>query len=86
MGLPLFHIRHFPSIVKDAAPSVLERVRLGAENVRISDDIWTGEGSLEFYPSELEEHMPLQPEEVLGAYHFSSGYTFPGGELLHSWV
>ena len=86
MGLPLFHIRHFPSIVKDAAPSVLELVKLGAENVRFSDDIWQGEGALSFYASEIEEHMLLKPKEILGAYHFSSGYTFPGGEVLHSWV
>ncbi len=86
MGLPLFHIRHFPSIVRNAAPSVLELVRLGAENVRYSEDIWTGDGELAFYPSEIEEHMPLRPEEIIGAYHYSSGYTFPGGEVLHSWV
>jgi hypothetical protein len=35
MGLPIFHIRHFPSIVLGAPPSVLELVRLGAENVMV---------------------------------------------------
>jgi acetoacetate decarboxylase len=86
MGLPLFHIRHFPSIVKDAPPSVLELVKLGAENVKISKDIWMGEGALTFFPSELEEHMPLKPRKINRAYYFSSGYSFPGGEVLHSWV
>lgn len=86
MGLPLFHIRHFPSIVKGAPPSVLELVRLGAENVKISQDIWTGKGELNFFPSELEEHMPLKPLKIHQAYYYSSGYTFPGGEVLHSWV
>jgi acetoacetate decarboxylase len=41
---------------------------------------------LRFFPSEIEEHLPLAPLEILGAYHFSSGYSFPGGEVLHRWV
>jgi Acetoacetate decarboxylase len=86
MGLPFFHIRHFPSIVKGASPSVLELVRLGAENVRYGEDIWAGKGSLKFLPSEIEEHMPLAPQEIISAYHFTSGFSFPGGEVLHSWV
>ncbi len=86
MGLPIFHIRHFPSIVPGAPPSVLELVRLKAENIRYSEELWVGQGALKFFPSELEEHMPLAPKEIMGAYHFSSGYTFPGGEILHRWV
>jgi acetoacetate decarboxylase len=86
MGSPIFHIRYFPSIVKEARPSVLELVRLGAENVNFGDDLWSGSGSLQFYPSDVEEHFPLRPREILGAYHYSSGYTFNGGQVLHSWV
>lgn len=86
MGRPLLHIRHFPSIVRGAPPSVLELVRLGAENVRHGPECWTGPGSLRFLPSDIEEHMALQPLEVLAAYRYSSGYTFPGGEVLHRWV
>ena len=86
MGLPMFHIRHFPSIVRGAPPSVLELVRLGAENVRYGENLWSGRGTLTFFPSEIEEHMPLAPLEVLGAYRFSSGYSFPGGQVLHRWV
>jgi Acetoacetate decarboxylase (ADC) len=74
MGLPIFHIRHFSSIVRGAPPSVLELVRLGAENVRYGEDLWAGRGTLRFFPSEIEEHLPLAPLEILGAYHFSSGY------------
>ncbi len=36
-GLPLFHIRHFPSIEKGAPPSILELVSLGAENYRYGE-------------------------------------------------
>jgi hypothetical protein len=30
--------------------------------------------------------MALAPTEIVGAYRYSSGYSFPGGEVLHSWV
>jgi hypothetical protein len=86
MRLPIFHIRHFPSIVRGAPSSVLELVRLGAENVRYGENLWAGRGTLTFFPSEIEEHLPLAPREILGAYHFSSGYSFSGGEVLHRWV
>jgi hypothetical protein len=49
-------------------------------------DLWAGHGGLWFFPSEIEEHVPLAPIEVLGAYRFSSGYTFTGAEVLHRWV
>jgi len=86
MGLPVFHIRHFPSIVRGAPPSVLELVRLGVANLRFSEDIWAGNGTLTFFPSEIEEHMTLVPREIIGAYHFGLGYSFPGGEVLYKWV
>jgi acetoacetate decarboxylase len=86
MGLPIYHIRHFPSIVRGAPPSVLELVKLGVENVTIGEEIWAGKGGLRFLPSEVEEHLPLAPKEIIGAYRFTSGYTYPGGEVLHSWV
>ena len=83
---PLFHIRHFPSIEAGAPPSVLELVELGATDIRLGREAWTGNGTLRFFPSDLEEHMPLAPLEVLGGYRFSSGYTYPGGKVLHRWV
>jgi acetoacetate decarboxylase len=86
IGLPIFQIRHFPSIVRGAPPSVLELVKLGAENFRYGEDLWAGRGALRFFPSEIEEHLPLAPFEILGAYHFSSRYSFLGGEVLHRWV
>ena len=86
IGLPVFHIRHFPSIVAGADPSVLELVKLGAENVHQGKIAWEGSGDLKFYPSEIEEHMDLSPREILGAYFYSSGYTFPGGEVVHDWL
>jgi Acetoacetate decarboxylase (ADC) len=78
--------RAVASIVRGAPPSVLELVKLEAENLRYGEDLWAGRGTLRFFPSEIEEHLPIAPLEVLGAFHFSSGYTFPGGEVLHRWV
>jgi Acetoacetate decarboxylase len=86
MGLPLLHIRHFPSIVAGEKPSVCELVKLGSQDWRYDADIWAGKGELKFFPSEIEEHMDLAPEEVLGAYRFRNGYTFAGAERLYSWV
>ncbi len=86
MGLPLYHIRHFPSIEKGAKPSVMELVSLGAENYRFGRTAWKGKGDLVFYRSLVEEHFPLAPREVLEAYSFSSGYTFDGGKVLFRWV
>ena len=85
-GSHLFHIRYFPSIVKDHPPSVLELVGLGAEDISYGEEFWTGKGSLTFFNSEIEEYTGLHPIETLGAYRYTSGYTFRGGEVLHSWV
>lgn len=85
LARPLYHIRHFPSIEAGAPPSVLELVELGAENVRFGEDIWTGPATLRLLPSDLEEHTSLGPLEVLEGYHYHSGYTFPGGRVLHRW-
>ncbi len=85
LARPLFHIRHFPSIEAGALPSVLELVELGAENVRFGEEVWRGEGTLRLFPSDLEEHTALGELEVLEGYHYHSGYTFPGGKVLHRW-
>ena len=85
LARPLYHIRHFPSIEAGAPPSVLELVELGTENVRFGEDIWTGPATLLLLPSDLEEHTSLGPLEVLEGYHYHSGYTFPGGRVLHRW-
>ena len=86
MGRPLIHLRHFPSITELGKPSVCELVKLGATNKQADPVAWAGSGALEFYPSELEEHMPLKPKKVLGAYWFRNGYTFDSAILLHDYL
>jgi acetoacetate decarboxylase len=85
MGLPVYNIRHFPNIVPGVPPSVLELVRLNAENVHFGD-VWRGDATIHLFPSEIEEHTLLAPKEVIGGYFFTGGSTITGGELLHSWV
>jgi acetoacetate decarboxylase len=86
LGRPLFHIRHFPSIIKGAVPSVLELVKLGSENWRWDPVVWAGTADLQFLPSEIEEHTSLAPLDIVGGYCYSNGYTFSGGEVLHDWT
>lgn len=64
----------------------MELVRLGAENVRYGEASWAGRGTLKFFPSEIEEHTLLAPREVIAAFRYSCGYSFPGGEVLHRWA
>lgn len=82
---PLFNIRYFPSIIKGAPPSVCELVTLHMEDFR-NGDVWAGEGTIDLYPSNLEEYTRLEPKEVLGAYYYTNGCTITGGEVLYSWV
>jgi acetoacetate decarboxylase len=86
LGRPLYHLRHFPSLVPGAKPSVLELVKLGAANWNWDPVIWAGKGELDFFPSDIEEHMPLAPKEILGAYRYRNGYTFPGAEVIHDYL
>jgi acetoacetate decarboxylase len=82
--LPVFLIRHFPGIVPDADPPVLELVKLGAQIVRLGEAVWLGDGYLRFFPSEIEKNMDLAPQEIFDGYHYFSGYKFPGGEVVHN--
>lgn len=81
-----FNIRYFPSIMRDAPPSVFEVVRIDMENFRQSEYAWAGEAAVRLLPSVLEEYMVLEPREILGGYYFFNGSTVLGGEVLHSWV
>lgn len=83
---PSFNIRYFPSIVPGAKPSVLELVKLDANDFKNDDEVWAGEGTIQLFPSELEEFTRLTVKEVIGAYYFENGCTITGGEILHSWV
>jgi Acetoacetate decarboxylase (ADC) len=84
MRLPIFHIRYFPSIARGAPPSVLELVRLGAKNVRYGENIWAGRGTLRFFPSEIEEHLPLAPSRSSAPITSARGIVFQAGRWSES--
>jgi acetoacetate decarboxylase len=86
MRKPVIHLRHFPSLVPGAKPSVCELVKLSALNKQSDPIAWAGKGELEFYPSDIEEHMGLAPQECLGAFMFRTGYVFNGAEVLYDYT
>ena len=81
-----FNIRYFPSVVRDAPPSVFELVGIHMGNFRNSETAWAGEATVKLLPSLLEEYMVFEPREILGGYYFFNGASYYGGEVLHSWV
>ena len=72
--LPVYNIRHFPSVVQGAPPSVSELVRLDLEDVQYGD-VWRGTATISLLPSEIEEHTRLAPRTVIGGYLFSGSCT-----------
>lgn len=82
---PLFNIRYFPTVVKGAAPSVCELVRMNAYDSVYSDNIFAGKADLRLIPSELEEFTRLEVKEILGGYYYENGCSIPDGEILHDW-
>ncbi len=82
---PLFNIRYFPTVVKDAPPSVCELVKMNSCDFRNGEDVWKGKADLKFIPSELEEFTRLEIREVLDGFYYENGCTIPDGEILHDW-
>ena len=81
-----FNIRYFPSVIRDAPPSVFELVGIHMGDFRNSETAWAGDATVKLLPSLLEEYMVLEPREILGGYYFFNGASYYGGEVLHSWV
>jgi hypothetical protein len=59
---------------------------LDAKDFRNDDYVWAGEGSLKFFPFEIEEFTRLKIGEIEGACYFENGCIVTGSEVLHSWV
>jgi acetoacetate decarboxylase len=77
-----FGVRHLPSVDPQAPPSLHEVVRVRTQGRRVSD-VWKAEGEVRFYPAENEELLPFSRHRVETAYFFRSGWTNPGGALVH---
>jgi len=85
MAIPIGNIRHFPSIVPGAPPSVHELVINESENHQVGD-VWKGDASLILSQSEICEHSELVVKDIIGGYYYTAGFSGKGGKVLHSWV
>jgi len=73
--------------------STLAIYRDNAELIEKTEDFETianqlyGAGVLfERWQADRKLNDAASQEEIIGAYRSTSGYTYPGGEVLHSWV
>lgn len=80
MSAPLVHTRLFPAWTPDAA-TVEELVTGGSTDLTIAN-VWTGDATLRFFESPVDELALLRPVEVLRGYRFSFAETIVGGRLL----
>ena len=85
LGRPLFHIRHFPSIVSQAVPSVLELVSSRCRQLELGSRNLGRRGPAAVSALRDRGAHVSQASGHPGGYRYSNGYTFAGGEVLHDW-
>src|SRR5687768_9312299 len=79
MRLPIWHTRLVPDLA-GGGPLVHDLARNQLSNFEIAD-AWEGRGQLEFYESDFEELIALQPLEITGAFRCSIAFTITGAEV-----
>ncbi|MEO5840565.1 MAG: acetoacetate decarboxylase family protein [Acidimicrobiales bacterium] len=79
MRLPLWHTRLMPDLA-GGDPLVFDLARNQLRDFEIAD-AWSGSGQLEFYESDFEELVALQPLEVTGGFRCSIAFTITGAEI-----
>ncbi len=77
---PLYNSRHFPSW-DSLQPAVYELVNVSGVDKEVSP-IWEGTAELALFDSPFEELNALEPQEMLGGYYHSFGYTLHGGKVI----
>jgi len=80
MVAPLVHTRIFPGWAPGGG-SVTELVTGGSVNQQVTN-VWRGSGTVEFFPSPVDELDLLRPVAILAGYRFSFAETITGGQLL----
>ena len=80
-ALPMLHSRFFPSIEEGQPPSMDELVTMKSYDWEGSD-VWTGDATLSFGPSPVEELESLAPVEMIAGYWRSVGVTWGIGTRL----
>lgn len=80
-ALPMLHSRYFPSIEEGSAPSMDELVTMKSYDWEGSE-VWTGDATLSFGASPVEELESLAPVEMIAGYWRSVGVTWGIGTRL----
>ena len=80
-ALPMLHSRYFPSIEEASPPSMDELVTMKSYDWEGSD-VWTGDATLSFGASPVEELESLAPVEMIAGYWRSVGVTWGIGTRL----
>ena len=82
-----YGIRYIPNVDVEAGgrPLAYDLIREHGYD-RVPGDIWRGTGELRFHEAENEELTPLQPTEMLGAYHSRFTYSTAGVDVLHDFL
>jgi hypothetical protein len=80
-ALPMLHSRYFPSIEEGQPPSMDELVTMKSYDWEGSE-VWTGEATLSFGSSPVEELESLAPVEMIAGYWRSVGVTWGIGTRL----
>ena len=80
-ALPMLHSRYFPSIEEGQPPSMDELVTMKSYDWEGSE-VWTGDATLSFGASPVEELESLAPVEMIAGYWRSVGVTWGIGTRL----
>jgi acetoacetate decarboxylase len=85
---PFLMIVHFPTLdVEATKPMAHQLVGIPDEEVTGVGERWIGkDAELEFYPSELEEHMMLAPKRIIGSYYQELGLRHNGIRVLYDFL
>ena len=86
-GTDLFHTLHFPSADVGGAgkPLLHQLVQTVSSNTSFGE-LWKGEGEVDYFGTQWEEHCRIAPKEMLGAYIIPVGFRIEGTRLLHDYV
>lgn len=86
-NLKWLNLVHFPSTdIEDRKPYVHQIVTPVYQSSR-EGEAWTAvPKNLEYYASELEEHLVLKPIKLTGAYYLTKGQTMIGTKIVHNYL
>jgi len=79
LRLPIWHTRLVPDLA-GGPPLVHDLARNQLRDFEVAD-VWNAQAQLEFYASDFEELVVLQPREITGGFRCSIAFTITGAEI-----